>query len=571
MTDPTTAPSAAHIGGAGLDLGSLTMMLEALDDFVAEALSPERQLELDHEDVCPEDIVRDMSDPDTLGVQLVFIPEAYGGMDGGAFDSYRVCEVMARRDLGLATAVFATFLGSDPIVVGATEEQRAAWLGEIAEKGVVYAYGATEPEAGSDLGALTTVAVPVTNEDGEVTAYRITGRKQWISNGSIADYTTILAATEAGPSWFVVPKGAEGFTAAPPEDKHGIRLSNTAALFLDDVEVPADHLVGGVEGKGLVQAQQVFGYTRVMVAAFGLGAGWAALDRAIDYSVNREQGGGPLSEKQGYTHKLIVPHAIRLEASRAFIEYTAARLDAGEGADGALNTEGAIAKLMASEAGNAAAEAAIQAHGGYGYTRPYVVEKIKRDVRITTIYEGTSEILEMTIARDRWQQHLKTQGRYYADLADRLAGTHQRRPEVGAGVAALAARTLGIVLEAARIGRLTRNQHILFRLGELVALTETAAIFAEKAAATADGTGHEKAPSRFGASTLAAMARVFARQSAHQVALDGARWVAGAAEPGSPSVTALTGIPTAAILAAQAGAVADMDTVADALYGRGAD
>jgi alkylation response protein AidB-like acyl-CoA dehydrogenase len=570
MTD-TTTPSATHVGGAGLDVGSLNLMLEALDDFVGAALTPERQLELDHDDVCPEDVVRAMSDPEVLGVQLVFIPEAYGGMDGGAFDSYRVCEVMARRDLGLATAVFATFLGSDPIVVGGTEEQRAHWLGEIAEKGHVFAYGATEPEAGSDLSAMTTVAVPVTGADGEVTAYRITGRKQWISNGSIADYTTILAASPAGPCWFVVPKDAPGFTTATPEDKHGIRLSNTAALFLDDVEVPAENLVGGVEGKGLVQAQQVFGYTRVMVAAFGLGAGWAALDRAIEYSVNRIQGGGPLSEKQGYTHKLIVPHAVRLEAARAFIEHTSALLDTGDFPDGALNTEGAIAKLMASEAGNAAAEAAIQAHGGYGYTRPYVVEKIKRDVRITTIYEGTSEILEMTIARDRWQQHLKTQGRYYADLAAGLAATHQRHPDVGADVAALAARALGVVLEAARTGRLTRNQHVLFRLGELVAVTETACVFARKAAAAADGALHEKAPTRFAADALAAMARVFAREAAHQVALDGTRWVAGAAAPGSPSVAAINAIPTAAIFAAQAGLVADLDRVADVLYDRTPD
>ena len=148
-----------------------------------------------------------------------------------------------------------------------------------------------------------------------------------------------------------------------------------------------------------------------MVAAFGLGGGWEALDRAIAYSQTRVQGGAPLSEKQGYTHKLIVPHAVRLEAARAFVEETAARIDAGEGAGGALNTEGAIAKYLATEAGNAAADAAIQAHGGYGYTREYMVEKIKRDVRITTIYEGTSEILEMTIARDRWQQHLKTSRR----------------------------------------------------------------------------------------------------------------------------------------------------------------
>ena len=211
----------------------------------------------------------------------------------------------------------------------------------------------------------------------------------------------------------MVPRDTPGFTAGPPEDKHGLRLSNTAALFLDDVEVPADNLIGTVGGKGLIQAQQVFGYTRLMVAAFGLGGGWEALDRAIAYSQDRVQGGGPLSEKQGFTHKLIVPHAVRLEAARAFIEDTATRIDAGEGENGAMNTAGAIAKYLATEAGNAAADAAIQAHGGYGYTRPYVVEKIKRDVRITTIYEGTSEIMEMTIARDRWQTHLKSLGRHY--------------------------------------------------------------------------------------------------------------------------------------------------------------
>ena len=568
MTETTTSPQSAHLGGAGLDLESLTMMLEALDDFVGEALPLERQLELDHEDVCPEDLVRAMSDPATLGVQLVFIPEAYGGMDGGAFDSYRVCEVLAGRDLGLATAVFATFLGSDPIVVGATEEQRERWLGDIAEKGLVFAYAATEPEAGSDLGAMTTVAVPVRDDDGAVTAYRITGRKQWISNGSIADFTTVLAATDAGPSWFIVPRGTPGFSAAPPEDKHGIRLSNTAALFLDDVEVPAENLVGGVEGKGLVQAQQVFGYTRVMVAAFGLGAGWAALDRAIEYSTTREQGGGPLHLKQGYTHKLIVPHAVRLEAARAFIEHTAGRLDAGEGEDGALNTEGAIAKLMASEAGNAAAEAAIQAHGGYGYTRPYLVEKVKRDVRITTIYEGTSEILEMTVARDRWQQHLKSRGVHYIDRAERLRAVHAARPEVGAGTAALALSALAVVLEAARTGRLTRSQHVLLRLGELIAVAETAGVFAEKAAAAADGALAEKVPGRFDAKTLAAMSRVFAREAAQKVALEGTRWVAGAAEPGTPAVAAVDAVPVAQILAEQAGLVTDLDTVKDALYAR---
>ena len=216
--------------------------------------------------------------------------------------------------------------------------------------------------------------------------YRINGAKQWISNGGIAGAYTVLANTPAGASWFIVDRGTAGFTQGKPEDKHGIRTSNTAALSFADVYVDAGRLVGGVEGQGLLQAQAVFGYTRLMVAAFGLGAGWAALDRAIPYSAKRIQAGSPLSEKQGYTHKLIVPNVARLEAGRAYIEETAERIDAGEGS---LNTEGAIAKYMSTEAGNTAADASIQALGGYGYTHEYMVEKISRDVRITTIYEGT--------------------------------------------------------------------------------------------------------------------------------------------------------------------------------------
>jgi len=338
--------------------------------------------------------------------------------------------------------------------------------------------------------------------------------------------------------------------------------------------VPAGNLVGGVEGQGLIQAQKVFGYTRVMVAAFGLGGGWSALDRAVQYSTTRIQGGAPLSTKQGYTHKLIVPHAVGLEAARSYIEYTAARIDAGEGENGALNTEGAIAKYLASEAGDIAADAAIQAHGGYGYTREYIVEKIKRDVRITRIYEGTSEIMEMTIGRDRWQQHLKSSGHYYREIASELRALHARHPDVGAETAALASEALTAVLEACRIGRLTRNQHVLFRLGELIAHAEGAACFAGRAAAALDGKVPEKADHRFDAITLAAMSRVFARDAAQKVAEEGLRWVIGAGSaPSGPVGSAGTPFETSlgldAIHAAQAGLVADMNHVADALYGRG--
>ncbi|MBZ5510931.1 MAG: acyl-CoA dehydrogenase family protein [Acidobacteriia bacterium] len=547
---------------------TLKLSLKSLRDFAKKRLPDETLLDLDERDECPLEIVQHMCSPDKLGIQLLFIPEDYGGMGGGAFDVYCVCEEMARIDLGIATAVLATFLGSDPIRVGATPEQKKKWLSRIADEGILFAYGATEPEAGSDLGALKTTADPV-KQDGRTVGYKINGNKQWISNGGVADAYTVLANTPAGPGWFIVEKGAKGFTHDEPEEKHGIRLSNTAALAFNDVYVDADRLIGGVEGQGLLQAQAVFGYTRLMVAAFGLGAGWAALDRAIPYSTKRIQAGAPLSEKQGYTHKLIVPPVARLEAARAYIEETAARIDAG--GEGSLNTEGAIAKYMATEAGNQAAEASIQALGGYGYTHEYMVEKISRDVRITTIYEGTSEIMEMTISRDRWQVHLKTRGQHYHEEARKLEALHARHPDVGAGIAALASHALAEVMERARVARLTRYQHILLRLGELIAFAECAGCLSRRAALASENRLHEKTNRRFDATALEMLSRVFAREAALKVAQEGLRLVIGAggvADADLPALEAALQMP--AIHRAQAGWLADMDSIADVLYDRAA-
>jgi alkylation response protein AidB-like acyl-CoA dehydrogenase len=548
---------------------TLKLSLKSLKEFARKRLPDQELIALDARDECPLEIVRHMCSPDKLGIQLLFIPEEFGGFGGGAFDVYSVCEEMARIDLGVATAVLATFLGSDPITVGATPEQKKLWLSRIAEEGLLFAYGATEPDAGSDLGALQTTADRV-EEDGGVVGYRINGSKQWISNGGVADAYTVLANTPAGPSWFIVERGAPGFTHGKPEDKHGIRTSNTAALSFSEVYVDAGRLVGGVEGQGLLQAQAVFGYTRLMVAAFGLGAGWAALDRAIPYSAKRIQAGSPLSEKQGYTHKLIVPNVARLEAGRAAIEETAERIDRGEGS---LNTEGAIAKYMSTEAGNVAADASIQALGGYGYTHEYMVEKISRDVRITTIYEGTSEIMEMTISRDRWQLHLKTRGQYYHERAREFEALDARHPTVGAGCAALALHALAEVMERARLGRLTRHQHILLRLGEWIAYAECAGSLARRAALLAEGRLNEKANQRFDAAGLAAIARIFAREAALRVAQEGLRWIIGAGPAGLAAgdgeVAAFeAALNLSAIHRAQIGLIPDMDFVADVLYGR---
>ncbi len=537
---------------AGLDTNTLNQVLTTLNKYAEKRLTSDFLLKLDHEDRFPKEVLDDLYG--NIGLHLLFIPEEFGGMGGGAYDIYRVSEVMAGIDLGIATGVLATFLGTDPITVGGTEEQKAHWMGRIAEEGLLVAYGATEPQAGSDLAAMKSKAERVV-EDGKTIGYRLSGRKQWISNGGVADLYTFLALAPGGPSWFILERGAEGFSQGKQEDKHGIRASNTAALFLEDVYVDADRLVGGVEGQGLIQAQAVFGYTRLMVAAFGLGGGWAALKRAIPYSQLRVQAGAPLSQKQGYTHKLIVPNAVRLEAARAYIEWTAERIDGG---DENLQTEGAVAKYMATEAGNKAAEDSIQALGGYGYTKEYMVEKVKRDVKITTIYEGTSEIMEWTIARDRWQLHLKTKGAYYNDWAARLTQTPSTssgpaQPDTGAQTAALALKALAVVLERCRLDRLTRNQHVLFRLGELIAYAETAAIFSERAATNPTYAIH------LDQVTLKAMARVHARDAALKVAAEGLRWTIGAGQT-DPNLGLSLNLP--GIYAAQAGLIEDMDFVA---------
>ncbi len=537
----------------GLDTDTLNMVVSAIDDFATQRLPADVLRELDCQDHCPESILRDMYSPQ-FGVHLLFIPEEYGGLGGGAYDVYRVSEAIARVDLGVASAVLATFLGLDPIVVGGTPEQKSKWMARVAEEGLLVAYGVTEPTAGSDLAASRARADPV-YEDGNLIGYRLNGNKQFITNGSIADVYTILAVAPGGFTFFIVEKGAEGFQPQKPEDKHGIRVSDTAPLTLEDVFVPVENVVGGVEGQGMVQATEVFGYTRLMVAAFGLGAGMRTMEIAIEYAKERVQAGAPLIEKQAYTHKLLVPHLVRLEAARAYIEETAHRIDAGESP---LNTEGAIAKLVATEAGNAAADAAIQALGGYGYMKEYEVEKIRRDVRITTIYEGTSEIMEWTIARDRWRDNLQQRGQYYALLAPSVEALHARAPDVGADVAALAMRALHVLVEHARLQRLTRNQHILFRLGEWVTAVEVAAAFARYAADPRDKV------TPFPPEVVKAMSRVYAREAAALVACQGLRWIYGADEEADQGqLSAAMNLP--ALQATQRGLVEDMDHIAAAL------
>ncbi|MBW1841821.1 MAG: acyl-CoA dehydrogenase family protein, partial [Deltaproteobacteria bacterium] len=388
---------------AGLDAETRQMIIETVRQLRKRLLTKEKILAYDREELFPEETIREMLSPE-IGLQLVFIPEEYGGMGGGARDLCAVTREISNICLGIATGFFAVQLGADPLIVGATAAQKEKWLGAIAEGDKLVAYAVTEAGAGSNLAALKTKAEPVLGNDGEVTGYRINGSKQFISTGGYADFITLLAKTPEGPSFFVVEKGTEGFVQAKGEEKHGIRASNTSPLSFTDVFVPMENLVGGVPGLGMKHANKVFGYTRLMVAAMALGAGDAVLDIVIPYAKERIQFGTPLSEKQGYTHKLVVPHVVRLSAAAAYIDEVGLRLDSGESD---LHVEGSIAKLFTSESANRAADDGIQALGGYGYIAEFEVEKIKRDVKITCIYEGTSEIQQSIISMFRWRSTRK--------------------------------------------------------------------------------------------------------------------------------------------------------------------
>jgi alkylation response protein AidB-like acyl-CoA dehydrogenase len=403
----------------GLDPESRQMVLDTVGQLKKRLLTKDKILEFDQKEIFPEETIREMLGPE-IGLQLLMLPEAYGGMGGGARDTCAITREMAKICLGITTAFFALQLGADPIVVGGTVEQKQKWLGAIAEGNALVAYAVTEPDAGSNVAAIKTKADPVTNDAGEIVGYKINGSKQFISTGLYADFITVLANTPEGATFFVMEKDTEGYTPGKGEEKHGIRASNTSPLTFTDAFVPVENLIGDIPGHGLKQATKVFGYTRVMVAAMALGGGEAALDIAIAYAKERIQFKTPLSEKQGYTHKLIVPHVIRLAAGEAYIEEVAERLDSGEKG---LEVEGSIAKLFVTECVNEAADDAMQALGGYGYITEYEVEKIKRDVRITCIYEGTSEIQQNIISTFRWKKTRKSKGEFYQR---RILPIHQR-------------------------------------------------------------------------------------------------------------------------------------------------
>jgi alkylation response protein AidB-like acyl-CoA dehydrogenase len=542
----------------GLDLESRQMVLDTVGQLKKRLLTPEKIFEFDRKEIFPEDTIREMLGPE-IGLQLLMIPEEYGGLGGGARDSCAITREMAKICLGITTAFFAIQLGADPIIVGGTEEQKQKWLGKIATGEALVAYAVTEPDAGSNVVSIKTKADPVLNDAGEITGYKINGAKQFISTGGYAEFITLLANTPEGATFFIVEKDTEGYIRGKGEEKHGIRASNTSPLTFTDVFVPVENVIGGVTGQGLKQSSKVFGYTRLMVASMALGGGEAAMEIVIPYAKERIQFKTPLSEKQGYTHKLVVPHVVRLAAAATYIDEVAARLDAGEQD---LEVEGSIAKLFATETANKAADDAIQALGGYGYITEYGVEKIKRDVKITCIYEGTSEIQQNIISTFRWKKTRKTKGEYYDGMAVEMDDLQEQCGDAGCRYIGLAARALNKTIFLVNDNRLTREQFVMFALADMMMHVEVAAGLARRAASLTREASSE-------AEKTCIFSRLFANEIAELVSRNILKILSGSGIFEPEQISAFLSETSHARLAdSYQNMIPDMDRAADIIFNR---
>jgi alkylation response protein AidB-like acyl-CoA dehydrogenase len=328
-----------------------------------------------------------------LGLMGIQFPEEYGGSGMSAIEYCLCIEELARVDPAVALSVAAhNGLCAAQIYMFGNEAQKQGYLVPLAQGTQIGAWGLTEPGAGSDAAATRTTAV----RDGD--AWVLNGSKTFITHGSVGDVMVAMAVTDRsrgpkGISAFIIERGTPGMTAGRKEDKLGMRASDTSEVVFERCRVPSDHLLGA-EGQGFINALQVLDAGRIGIAALAVGLAQGAFEAARDYAAERRQFGQPIASFQAIQWKL-ADNATRIEAAR-LLTYRAAYLkDAGR----RMTLESAMAKLYSSEIAVRAAEDAVQIHGGYGFVKDYPAEKFFRDVKLTTIGEGTSEIQRLVIAR----------------------------------------------------------------------------------------------------------------------------------------------------------------------------
>ena len=341
-----------------------------------EKIKPVRE-HYDETEEFPWPIVHEIAKADLCGV---YIPQEYGGFGAGVFGLVLVIEELCKVDGGISLALAATALGTFPILLGASEEQKKKYLPDIASGKKLAAFGLTEPEAGSDATAMRTTA----KKDGNY--YILNGTKCFITNAGEAETYTVFAKTnpDRGPrgiSCFIVEKGTPGFDFGKKERKMGIRASVTRELIFNNCRIPKENLIGK-EGHGLIIAQATLDASRPGVASQALGIAAGALEEAVNYSRTRIQQGQPICSFQAIQH-MLADMATEVEAARCLIYQTARMMDANPGKR--TTKESAMSKLYASEVAMRVTTNAVQIFGGYGYIREYPVEKMMRDAKITPL------------------------------------------------------------------------------------------------------------------------------------------------------------------------------------------
>jgi alkylation response protein AidB-like acyl-CoA dehydrogenase len=330
-----------------------------------------------------------------VGLMGVAIPEEFGGSGLGETGLCVVMEELTRGDFSVAVTYGAhASIGAMSVLVGGTAEQKARWLPDMAQGRILGAYALTEANAGSDPAAMTTTAV----RDGA--DWILNGEKVWITSGDTADLITVYAITDrskkarGGITAFLVPSGAKGFVVGKREEKMGQRGSSTVALSFENVRISDEFRLGEV-GDGFRIAMSTLDRGRLALSANCLGCAKEAHSLSTSYSNQRETFGKRLGDHQAIAF-MLADNAVDIYAMDSLVYRTAAMCDAGE----SFSRESAISKLFCSEALDRVVDRAVQIHGGMGYSAEYVIEKLYRDARVTRIYEGTSEVQRIVIARD---------------------------------------------------------------------------------------------------------------------------------------------------------------------------
>jgi len=367
----------------------LVALREMASELVAEHVTPHART-WEREGGYSDAVLTQLGAQGFLGV---LVPEEHGGSGGSYLTLAIILEELARGDGGLALAVEAhNALASRHILLAGSEAQKERYLAPLARGDHLGAWCLTEPDAGSDAAALSTLATP----DGD--DWILNGSKQFITNGNRAGTYVVMARTapdrgRAGISAFIVERDAPGLTLGAPEDKLGMRSSDTVAVHLEDVRVPGAQLLG-TPGHAFDDAKEVLEGGRIMISAVSLGLASEAVARSVDYANERHSFGKPIIEHELVGSKL-ADMVAQLEAARLLVYRSATRMD--EGRETPLDS--AVTKLYSSEMATRVCMDAIQVHGGYGYLKDYDVERFMRDAKLCEIGEGTSEILRVVIAR----------------------------------------------------------------------------------------------------------------------------------------------------------------------------